>query len=373
MPVRSLLSLLLLALVTSTVHADTTIVDDDFESYANDTALYSVWEPRNAGGDSPPEGVIDNGILTNETLDPGLFPGIEGNAVDHIANAESVMQFTGLNPDNPISPSSTESIRMSVDIYVGNDGNSRMSMGLRNRSVPESLIELGTWNADATDPFDGTTVIPATTYGYRLILFSDIGDDLAQNPNWQFFQFDLALDVDDSNPATTEPTPDGKVNPIDIGAGWHTYSATITEDTITVEIDLYRDGLDNGATITAGSDVAGIDASITYDITTAETGYDSLRLGPPSGVSSLNGVAFDNVSLELLDVDTGGNTDADGDGDVDGADFLQLQRDNPALIAQWELDYDGNGPLLGANSVPEPLSGTLALLAVIGLLTVRRS
>lgn len=57
-------------------------------------------------------------------------------------------------------------------------------------------------------------------------------------------------------------------------------------------------------------------------------------------------------------------TDADGDGDVDGNDFLLIQRTDPALIADWQAAY-GNGipaAALGLN-VPEPTACGLALLA----------
>jgi len=361
----SLMATILVATVASASHAVTTIVDDDFESYADDNALYAVWEPRNGSGNAAPS-APDDGILTS---DDTLFPGITGNGVDHLGG--SVMQYTGLTPAAPIFPSETESIFLQSDIYVGNDGNSRTSAGLRNRTSTGNILEMGTYNANGVDPTDGVTVVPSTTYAYRLVLFGGFGGELIQQPNWLYFDFDLALDIDDSDPGTTEPTPDGIVSPVDIGAAWHTYSATITPDTVTFEIDLYRDGLDNGATLTAGSDVAGIDASVTYNITTGVQGFDSFRIGAPSGVSSANGVAFDNVSLSLVDVG-GGGSDADGDGDVDGADFLKLQRDNPAGIAQWQLDYPSGALQSNLSAVPEPASLALVFFATAGLLVSRR-
>lgn len=370
MRIRWTLALLLSAVAMPVAHADTTIVDDDFESYNNDTELQAVWQPRIGSGSAPPFN-LDDGILTS---DDTLFPGIEGQGVDHLGG--SVMQHADVTPASPLIPSATQSIHVRGDIFVGNDGNSRMSIGLRNRTSTTNLFEMGTYNSngqtsDPTDPDDETGVIPVTTYAYRLILFDGIDGDLVENPDWQFFQFDTALDIDDRDPLTTEPTPDGIVGPEDIGAGWHTYSATITETNITLEIDLYRDGLDNGATLTAGSDVAGVDASVTWDVLANTTGFDSFRIGAPSGIPSANGVAFDNVSLMLLDVMTGGGTDADNDGDVDGADFLALQRDDPSLIAQWQTDYPVSASL-SASAIPEPTSIAMLLFASAGLLTSRR-
>lgn len=59
------------------------------------------------------------------------------------------------------------------------------------------------------------------------------------------------------------------------------------------------------------------------------------------------GGAGDTVEFnyyQVLSEASAGPADADGDGDVDGADFLQLQRDDPALISDWEAAYpDGGG------------------------------
>lgn len=357
-----LLTLLLTTCFVSSVYANTTLVDDDFESYATDNDLYSLWVPPNGN---------DDGILTS---DDTLFPEIQGQGVDHLGG--SVMQHTALSPSNTIFPTAAQNIEIQGDIYVGNDGNSRTSIGIRNSTTVTNLIELGTWNSNGqtTDPLsadDTTGVQEVTTYAYRLILMDDQGEALFRNPNWQFFQFDTALDVDDSDPLTEEPTPDGIVSPIDIGAGWHTYTAIIAENTVTLEMDLYRDGLDNGASITAGSDVPGVDASITWDVSAATSGFDSFRIGSPSNVTSANGVAFDNVSLKLVDVVTGGGSDVDTDGDVDGDDFLALQRDNPGGIAQWQSDYPLT-PSLSASTVPEPTCLTILISAAVGSLAARR-
>jgi len=62
--------------------------------------------------------------------------------------------------------------------------------------------------------------------------------------------------------------------------------------------------------------------------------------------------------------------DTNGDGNVDGGDFLTLQRTNPNLIAQWQADF-GPGSL-DAATVPEPSALLLGLLAS-GMLLLRRS
>jgi hypothetical protein len=64
--------------------------------------------------------------------------------------------------------------------------------------------------------------------------------------------------------------------------------------------------------------------------------------------------------------------DVDKDGDVDGADFLIIQRTNPALISAWQAAY-GTSPLAAislagaSTAVPEPSSGVLLCLALGGM------
>jgi fibronectin-binding autotransporter adhesin len=67
--------------------------------------------------------------------------------------------------------------------------------------------------------------------------------------------------------------------------------------------------------------------------------------------------------------------DADGDGDVDGRDFLVLQR-NPGLgsISDWQNAYGGNSELTASTSVPEPNAVTLAIsLAALSSFSWRRN
>lgn len=69
------------------------------------------------------------------------------------------------------------------------------------------------------------------------------------------------------------------------------------------------------------------------------------------------------------------NPDADGNGTVDGLDFLQLQRTNPALLPVWAEQYAGgnNGGGGRVSAVPEPTSLLLSLVTICGLASCRRS
>jgi hypothetical protein len=69
--------------------------------------------------------------------------------------------------------------------------------------------------------------------------------------------------------------------------------------------------------------------------------------------------------------------DFDGDGDVDGADFLLWQRGgSPNALSQSDLalweDHFGITILTAAASIPEPSTLLLGTLAAVGLLLRRR-
>ena len=59
--------------------------------------------------------------------------------------------------------------------------------------------------------------------------------------------------------------------------------------------------------------------------------------------------------------------DADADSDVDGRDFLLLQRENPTKISLWEANY-GMSPV--ASAVPEPQAFSIAAVSMLVTLTL---
>lgn len=60
------------------------------------------------------------------------------------------------------------------------------------------------------------------------------------------------------------------------------------------------------------------------------------------------------------------DADVDDDGDVDGDDFLVIQRDDPSLIPQFQADYGMTGlGVASVGAVPEPASFLLSALAMI--------
>jgi hypothetical protein len=290
-----------------------------------------------------------------------------------------------------INPSDTQSVVLSADIFVGNSGNERMTVGLRSRS-PANIIEMGEYNANARNPLingpaaptpTDPNFLPAKGYAYRIALFGAQSPDYFFPVDWQYFNLPQELD--------RATDADELVTIADIGAGWHTYTATITPTTVTFSIDLFRDGLRNTSTVPdeisgIRPGTPGLDDEVTWEVSATAAGFNSLRIGGPSGLSSAGPgpMGFDNILLQLQ-APPGGAEDADfdGDGDVDGADFLTWQRnlgisDGTATLATGDANDDGNvttadlgiwqtqfveGQTPGVSAVPEPAS--LALAAVV--------
>ena len=90
--------------------------------------------------------------------------------------------------------------------------------------------------------------------------------------------------------------------------------------------------------------------------------------------------AFNPNQVVLSDFQIATDADLNNDNDVDGDDFLAIQRTNPALIPLWQSEF-GSG--LGAASsslfaesgttpVPEPTVHALLVTLCLGLLANRR-
>lgn len=72
---------------------------------------------------------------------------------------------------------------------------------------------------------------------------------------------------------------------------------------------------------------------------------------------------IDNIEVNGLSVSDPSDTEPDGD--VDGQDFLELQRSNPSGIADWQTAYPL--PLSAVTAVPEPSTWGLAVFALVFL------
>lgn len=411
---RFLIGLGLIGVMFSAALADTVIVNETFDGYADDNAFRAVWVPRAGnGGEISQLQPLDSGILT---VDATTFPGIQGQAIDHLGalvtspSSTMVNQYEpaigGPSPTNVVLPTAELSVFLRADIFESGIGNERMSVGLRNRTSSQNILEMGFFNTNSCDPTVAGCTSPAqnataatpgfytgTAYGFRLINFGAVTAPLLIQPDWQYFQLPTELD------RTTDV--DTIVNIGDVGAGWHRYMATITPTSITMEIDLFRDGLRNTSKtpdeitgIRPGT--PGVDTSVTYQIETLPSGFDSLRIGGPSGVTSAGSgaMALDNIILNLVDAASANTPDFNISGTVDAADYT-VWRDHLGLMGTGtqatgdangdtnvdQTDYNlwkaafGTMPGSGAFSsiaVPEPAALVLSLLGGAMLVSARR-
>jgi hypothetical protein len=354
---------------------DVVFVDEDFESYASTAEMKAVWSIVGT----------DNGTLVDETYTQFIslddveprpvgaqaFP-TGGKGAEHLGAGVLEINVASLNGGQPIVPTVEQSIVLEGDLFdVGGLGNKRLSIGLRNTTPAANLIEAGLYN---------TTPIG---YEHRAILFPGTVEN--PNPNWQAWTLPIELD---------RPTDLDEIVTIgDIGQAWHHYRVTITPETLTYEIDVKRDGLN------AATGLAGFDASVTYNVTTPATGFNSIRFGSPSNVTSAGngfygGAIFDNIKLSLVDVVVEPEPlvgDYTGDGMVDAADYTAW-RDTlgTSVTAGTGADGNGNGVIDGpgpgsdyefwANNygataasssvtIPEPAS---LVLVALGLVAVAR-
>lgn len=225
------------ALLTPLSALGVVIVDEDFESYADTTALGGVW------------------TLGDGTLD--TTEGNPGNSLNHPGTGGS---FTGANTNSigftGVYPGAGETLVFKADIFDdANSNNERNTAGLRS-AVSANIIEMGHYNTPSH-------------YAIRTVLFGS-GDA-------SYVAFDNILD-DGGNAIAAETAI----------AGWHSYTAEITDSQITFSLDLGSTGIINSTIV----------ANVTQN---AANEFDIIRLGGPSDLGSANGgVKFDNISLELV-------------------------------------------------------------------------
>jgi enediyne biosynthesis protein E4 len=132
-----------------------------------------------------------------------------------------------------------------------------------------------------------------------------------------------------------------------------TLYATINEST-PEEVTLRREANTNAGTFNQS------DLPVHFGLGTAEL-IDELKIRWPNGQMQ---TLFDVSVDQYLMITIPNPGDFDGDGDVDGRDFLVWQR-NPSVgdLADWQANY-GAGPLAATSvAVPEP---TGALLLALG-------
>ncbi len=96
---------------------------------------------------------------------------------------------------------------------------------------------------------------------------------------------------------------------------------------------------------------------------TNSTSYTSYRLIFPTVKDDTMANSMQMTSLQFFDDSVVADVDLDDDGDVDGNDFLLIQRTAPTLIAEWRTQFGTGAISANVGSVPEPSAAVLALAA----------
>ena len=303
---RPALSLALLLAMTLPTLADTDLVVDDFESYANKAALQTAWVSAGAAGDPSNSTFLTvpaDAVYSNYDGQAAVFDGTIGTG-DFSVNEWGGSTFNA-------APSATQNVEITVDL--GHDfltSNKKLTLGLRG---PAGIIELGFYNQLEVGP-NGEFF----QFAYRNVLFAS-GDT-----NWQAYSLDESLD-----------------QVFEVGeSAFHRFKAVISETDITFTLDLFADGLNNAASSGSAADydsdgdvdgsdfllaqrdgldisaweteygnsgggaVAGVDATDVVPAVSRPGGFDNLRFGIPSasGSSADPFLAVDNVSLRMVDI-----------------------------------------------------------------------
>lgn len=233
-----MLTAALAALLAPSLACATTIVSEDFESYADTTALGGTW-------------TLGDGTLDSANGNPGQSLDHPGTGASFTAANANTIGFAG------VYPGPGETLIFQADIYDdANSNNERNSAGLRS-AAGANIIEMGHYNNPSH-------------YAIRTVLFAG-GSDGA----WVAFP-NLVDDL--GAPLAAETAVEG----------WHTYTAMITDSDVTFTLDLNGDGNING------THTATIAQNAAFE-------FDIIRLGGPSSLGSANGgVKFDNISLTLV-------------------------------------------------------------------------
>jgi hypothetical protein len=246
----------------------------------------------------------------------------------------------------------------------------------------ESSADFRAYSSEDQNSYDGTSGEPHATYhaGTRNLPASTSGGTV---PGAGITLYNEAFGTGRTVPATQTALFPGQTGTLNGGAAGFRWNAIeIRKVGNLVEwyansVKLITVDMTNFTTPTAGGNISFGHADI--------NGTSSTDAGAVDLLFSL----VDNIRVEAIVTTPMENADFDGDGDVDGRDFLTWQRGfgtPDAVLADGDADGDNDvdgadlviwqaqygqptGPLAASTSVPEPASFTLigTLLAMLGV------
>jgi len=201
------------------------------------------------------------------------------------------------------------------------------------------------------------------------------------SPN-QFFGFELYRDGENGGARSIKISTDGDLNSegarqLNLANVNHTTQDAVSD--LNEDVNYYVLKLSFGAenadtaSVFLNPTLNAVEGAADATITGGNYSFDRLGFGNFGAGASIN---FDDIRIgttfaDVVGAAAGTSGDFDGDEDVDGADFIEWQRNDGTVqgLADWQSGYGGAGPLsaLATVAVPEPASAILLLFSVLGL------
>jgi hypothetical protein len=300
--------------------AQSVIVNDNFDGYADQAAFEAVWAPIGGGSPAGSLGVIGGTLSTEQAVSPTFS--VKNVSPPAFVPPEPTTSAYSQRNQHTFTESGTISttlgIRFSFDFYdlAPTASPYRQFVNLQDNPAPtltNQLVGLG-MNNNQLGTAGGGQFYMARILGYTPpVVDPDGGPDEGGTPgSGSFFKLN-----DLGAPHRTE--------------GWHNLKVEMTtDDGLSTDFSFFVDNV-----LVEKVSNFGTDAQF--------RSYDTIRMG--SGNSSTQDAYYDNMFVETFTVGQEPTDDADfdGDGDVDGADLLAVQRGLGITTGALPTDGDANG------------------------------
>ncbi|QDT75183.1 dockerin type I domain-containing protein [Lacipirellula limnantheis] len=369
MAARFGLALTLTMLSAMTASAQTVLLNDDFDGYADQAALNVNWTPVG----TQPSGTLSS--VQSSSPSNSFLVAAENDSNQVPAGANANAQRNERFFEETLQPSTENKIQFSIDFYdafgTGNPFRQYANLQDGPGTAGNQLIALGLNNNQLSGDSGGNY------YMARIVGFAP--SDTNANPT--------GIDPD-GGPNERGGLASGqffKLNDFGVGlrsVGWHNLKVIISsDDDLSTDYEFYVDNVLAERVSNVGTDAT-------------RRSYEVVRLG--AGLTNNGKEAYyDNVNVTLNPVivtPPANNADFNGDNVVDGADFLIWQRGfgltgqpnkstgdangdgnvDGADLDLWKTKFGGAPAIAAVGSIPEPTSMAMAAAALVAGCAVAR-